>query len=363
MRSLRLRLLLAVGLVVATAFGALGFFSSRVTHNEFQRFQEHEEEIRDAQGLERRDSELEVEFLGSVDRWLWIGVALAGAAALALTALSAQRILGPIEELTGVVRRMGEGKLDQRVAVRSGDEIGQLAEAFNSMAASLGRAEELRRNMVGDVAHELRTPLTNMRGQLEAVQDGLLEPRPEVVASLHEEVMLLARLVDDLQELALADAGQLRLATRAVDVGEEIRRAVDACAPAGATPRPEIDVPELPAAQADPERLGQILRNLLRNALIHTPEDGRIVVRARSRDQEIEISVWNSGEGIEPRHLPFVFERFYRTDPSRQLATGGAGLGLAIVKQLVEAHGGRVRVESDYGRDCTFLVTLPVATA
>lgn len=302
-------------------------------------------------------------FVGTVNRSLIIAVLIAGGAALIAAALLSRRILGPVEQLTEAARRMEKGDLTRRVEVRSKDEIGELAHAFNEMADSLARIERLRRNMVSDIAHELRTPLTNIRCQIEALQDGLMEPGPEVVDSLHEEALLLSRLIDDLQELALADAGQLSLARQSVSVSEIIHRAASALQSQTAGKRLIVNIdapPDLPEVFADSERVAQILRNLLTNAINYTPDEGLIEVRARQLGPEVEVTVEDSGQGIAPEHLPYIFERFYRADGSRARGTGGAGLGLAIVKQLVVAHGGQIRAESEPGKGSRFVFTLPV---
>ncbi len=305
-------------------------------------------------------------FVGAVNRsLLWAGL-LASAAALLVTLALSRRILGPIEALTNVARRMQNGDLTERVEVQSQDEIGELARAFNAMADGLARTEQLRRNMVSDIAHELRTPLTNLRCQLEALQDGLVAPSESMFASLHEEAMLLKRLIDDLQELALAEAGQLRLECVPMQVGDIISQVATAFAAQATEKRIALhtDVPHnLPVIYADPERVGQILRNLLANALAHTPPNGRITLAARAADTQVELRVTDTGTGIAPEHLPNIFERFYRADSSRARATGGAGLGLAIVKQLVEAQGGRVWVESQPGQSTTFFITFAQWTA
>ncbi|HEV2104393.1 MAG TPA: ATP-binding protein, partial [Candidatus Eisenbacteria bacterium] len=203
---------------------------------------------------------------------------------------------------------------------------------------------------------------TNLRAQLEAVEDGLAPPDAGALASLREEVLLLARLVNDLQELALAEAGQLPLHRAAVPAGEAIAAALAAVAPIARARgvRLEADVAaDAPALDADPARLGQVLRNLLDNALRHVRDAGRIVVRARPDAAGVAVAVEDDGEGIAPEHLPHVFDRFYRADAARARARGGAGLGLAIVRQLVEAHGGRVRVENRPGGGARFTLVLP----
>jgi signal transduction histidine kinase len=307
---------------------------------------------------------LREQFLASVNRALLLAAVVAGLTAVLLTLALSRRVVGPIEALTAAARKMEKGDLSQRVEVQSGDEVGELARAFNAMADGLARLEQLRRNMVTDVAHELRTPLSNIRGYLEALQDGVARPSPALVDSLYEEAMLLNRLVDDLQELALAEAGQLKLVRRPVALAEIVEQVVSLfqsrATAKGLTVRTDLPA-DLPTVDADPDRVGQILRNLLVNALTYTPPGGEITVLARAVDSEIEVRVRDTGIGIAPEHLPYIFERFYRADKSRTRTTGGAGLGLAIVKQLVEAHDGRVWVESKPGEGTTFAFTLPAA--
>jgi signal transduction histidine kinase len=263
---------------------------------------------------------------------------------------------------------METGDLSQRVAVQTDDEIGELAHAFNSMANGLTRLEQLRRNMVTDVAHELRTPLSNIRGYLEALQDGVTQPDPEVIGSLHDEAMLLTRLVNDLQELALAEAGQLRLVLQPTSAEQIIAQVVNVMQPTAASKGLTLQTdlqPDLPPVMADPGRVAQVLQNLVNNAMSYTTAGGTITVTTRpaASAAEVQLSVHDTGIGIAPEHLPFVFDRFYRVDQSRTRATGGAGLGLAIVKQLVEAHGGRVWAESTLGQGSTFTFTLPVTAS
>ena len=301
-------------------------------------------------------------FLASVNRVLLIVAVVAGLSAVLLILGLSRRILAPVEALTAAVRRMEAGDLSQRVEVTSRDEIGELARAFNAMADGLARLEELRRNMVTDVAHELRTPLSNIRGYLEAIQDGVVQPERGIIDSLYEEAILLNRLVDDLQELSLAEAGQIRLERQPVALADIVDRAVEAVRPRaeaeGVTL--QVDLPEDLLVDVDPQRIGQVLRNLLDNALTHTPSGGEITVAAHAEGQWVEVGVRDTGSGIAAEDLPYVFERFYRADKSRSRATGGAGLGLAIARQLVEAHGGRIWVESTEGEGCTFTLALPL---
>ena len=307
---------------------------------------------------------IEASFNRSVNRSLWVAVGAAGTVALLLTLLLSQSLLDPISALTTAARRMEKGDLSQRVEVKSGGELGELANAFNAMADGLKRLEQLRRNMVTDVAHELRTPLSNVRGYLEALQDGVIQPTPDVIASLHEEAMLLNRLVDDLQELALVEAGQLELRRQNIEVKDIVDKVVHLVAPQAAEKDLAICVRlpgDLPAISADAERTGQVLRNLLNNAITNTPPGGEIQITAQEIDSQVEISVQDTGKGIAPEHLPYVFERFYRADKSRTRITGGAGLGLAIVKHLVESHEGQVSIQSEVGKGTTVTFSMPTA--
>jgi signal transduction histidine kinase len=301
-------------------------------------------------------------YIASVNRSLLIAVLAAGALAVLLTLALSRGILRRVKALTAAVQQMERGDLSQRVPNNAKDEIGQLAHAFNAMADSLARIEQLRRNMVSDVAHELRTPLSNIRGYLEAIQDGLVQPTPAAVNSLHEEALLLHRLINDLQELAVAEAGQLKLDRQWVGVGELVDKAVQVVkgrVNGSRVIHTEV-APGLPLVDVDSERIGQVLRNLLNNAVDYSASGGKITVGARQVNGDIQVNVYNEGAGIAPEHLPNVFERFYRVDHSRTRATGGSGLGLAIVKQLIEAHQGRVWVESAPGAYANFYFSLPI---
>jgi signal transduction histidine kinase len=304
------------------------------------------------------------DFSMSVNRSLMLAVIVVGLVALLLTLLLSNAILRPVKALTRAAGLMEKGDLSQRVSIKSKDEIGDLAHAFNTMADTLERSERLRRNLVNDVAHELRTPLTNIRGYLEALQDQLMEPTAAVIASLYEDAMLLNRLVTDLQDLSLAEAGQLQLQRAPIALEDIINGAVNGVAVQASSKQLALDTnlpPDLPLVEADPQRVGQIMRNLLSNAIKHTPPEGAIRVSARQLQQEVEVQVQDTGVGIAAEHLPYLFKRFYRADRSRTRATGGTGLGLAIVEQLVHAHGGHVSVESRVGEGTCFTFTLPIA--
>ena len=305
---------------------------------------------------------LEGEFLRSVNRSLLLAGLAAGVIALVMGSFLFLQITAPLRALTAAARRIAVGDLSQRVEVRSQDELGEVGHAFNAMAESLARAEELRRNMVADVAHELRTPLSIIQGNLEALLDGIFPPTPENIAAIHEESMLLSRLVEDLRELALVEAGQLAIKKEPTQVEELIQRATGNLRPQAAEKGIELvtDLPAaLPPVQADSHRLEQVLRNLLINALRYTPAGGRITVTVRGMDGGVQVRVADTGPGIPPADLPYVFERFWRSDKARSRAHGQTGLGLAIAKQLVEAHGGRIWAESEEGKGSSFAVWLP----
>jgi len=302
-------------------------------------------------------------FIGALNRALLLAALLSAGIALLAAVVLSHRIVRPVDILTKAARRMEKGDFGQRVDIVSKDEIGELGRAFNSMADSLVRSEQLRRNMVSDVAHELRTPLTNIRCQVETLQDGLVYASPEIIESLHQEAMLLNRLVDDLQDLALAEAGQLGLALKRVSIKDEVVLAMKAIQRQASEGNLVVksDVGDnCPDVLADSVRLGQVFRNLLNNAINHTPPGGFITIEATHVDSWLELKIEDTGQGISPEDLPNVFERFYRADVSRDRATGGAGLGLAIVRQIISAHGGKTRIESTIGEGTKIYFTLPI---
>jgi len=301
---------------------------------------------------------------GAIGRFFIWGGLVAVAIALLLTFFLSRRILAPVKALTQAARRLGKGDLSQRVRVRDKGEVGELAQSFNSMASDLERAEQLRRNMIADAAHELRTPLSNIRGYLEAIRDGIKKPDAETIRSLNEEVASLSRLVDDLQELSLADAGELKLARRKENISRLIDGAVATLQSQAAAKGLTLTVKlteKLPSVNIDSHRIKQVLHNLLENAMAHTSRGGSVTVEAWQQGSQIRVSVVDTGEGIPAKDLPNIFERFYRVDKSRTRATGGSGLGLTIAKRLVEAHGGRIEVQSKLRKGSRFTFTLPLS--
>ncbi|WUX34653.1 HAMP domain-containing histidine kinase [Streptomyces anulatus] len=299
---------------------------------------------------------------------------IAGAAALVLaltvgaSVFAGARLVRPLHALTGAAQRMRDGEQPESVPVSGDDEVGRLAAAFNDMSAHRARLEEQRKAMVSDVAHELRTPLSNIRGWLEAAQDGLADPDPAFVSSLLEEAVLLQHIIDDLQDLAAADAGVLRLHPESVEIRELLSQVAAAHQARAENAGVTLAVTATATGRtlrADPVRLRQAVGNLVSNAVRHTPEGGRVTLRAYAHEEgdgTVLVEVADTGSGIPPEDLPHVFDRFWRAEKSRSRRTGGSGLGLAIVRKLVEAHGGTVDATSVEGEGSTFVLRLPGTT-
>jgi signal transduction histidine kinase len=314
------------------------------------------------------------DFLARVNRTLVLGAIVVGIGALIVGGVLAGALTRPLRELTTAAREIARGNLEQKVRVRSQDELGALAGAFNQMSAELARARDLRRQMTADIAHDLRTPLSVILGHAEALRDGVLPTTPETLALIHDEAQHLNRLVEDLRTLSLAEAGELTLVRRPTSPGELVERVAAAHQPRArqqnVTLRAEVE-PHVPDVDVDPDRMMQVLNNLLDNALRHTPPGGSVVCRVTSDTRHatrhpslVTFSVSDSGPGIAPEDLPRLFDRFYRADKARARSTaqGGSGLGLAIAKSIVEGHGGSIRAESRPGQGARFFVELPIAT-
>ena len=303
------------------------------------------------------------EFLTRVNLSLLLAGVIASAFALLLGFFLFYQITSPLNALTTAARQIAAGDFSARVASPRDDEIGEVGRAFNAMVEGLAQSEAARRNMIADIAHELRNPLGVIQGQLEGMLDGVFPTTGEQIASLHDETLLLARLVGDLRDLALADAGQLRIVRQPTD----LRALIEKTAGAFTLQADEKNIAlttkiadNLPRVNIDAQRIEQVLRNLVGNALRHTPDNGVVSIQCLVESGAAVVRVSDTGAGIAREDLPHVFERFWRGDNARVCAGGGAGLGLAIAQQLIAVHGGTMGVDSDAGRGATFWFTLPV---
>ncbi len=311
-----------------------------------------------------RRGEAETRYIERTQQILLLGGVGATAMALLLGWLISRTLTRPLHELAEASRLLAGGARPPLLPVRTRDELGALTSAFNQMSTELTRADELRRQMTADIAHELRTPLTVLSGYIESMRDGTLKPTPPRLGLMDQEIQTLRRLVDDLRTLSLAEAGELKLRREPTEADELLERLAASYAHAAGQKgvRVQVETPAgLPLISADPERMAQVLANLVGNALRHTPAGGQIQLRAAPAGERVELAVQDTGPGIAPADLPYIFDRFYRADSARSDDEGGSGLGLAIAKALVDAHGGALLVESTLGVGTTFRIQLPVA--
>lgn len=297
-------------------------------------------------------------FRSDVNRVLVVGGLTAGAIALAVGLYTARRATAPIAELTSVAGSLATGQRDRRVTTIPDNEIGQLATAFNAMADRVKKEDALRRLFASDIAHELRTPLAILRSELEAVQDGIREPTPKVITSLHDETLRLGRLITDLETLASADAAAFTLEREPLSLTALVRdtaaHLADRFAGAGITLR--IDLPTEVRVDGDAERLRQIVTNQLTNALKFVPAGGTVILTLRQDGDWAELRVIDTGPGIPAEELPRIFDRFFR---SRAARADGSGIGLAVAAELATAHGGTITADSTPGHGTTFTTRLP----
>ncbi len=293
---------------------------------------------------------------------LW-SVAVGGSAAAGLSYLVSKRIVQPLVQMERVTHKVAEGNLEERLPSSDIPELNQLATSFNRMAADLQGVEQRRRELIGDLTHELRTPLTVVKGYLEGLADGTIDPDPTIYQRLVRETTRLGRLVNDLQELSQAEAGYLPIQAEILAVPPLLRslqaKFSDQLTDEG--PTLQVDcAQDIAPALADPERVEQVLINLLGNALRYTPS-GTVTLRARVVEHQMWIAVVDTGDGIAAEDLPHVFERFWRADRSRDRHSGGTGIGLAISRRLVELQGGTLTATSTLGQGSTFQFSLPLA--
>lgn len=298
-----------------------------------------------------------------VGRYFIWGSLIAIGLSIIFTILISRRILAPVRVLEQAAVRIGRGDFTTRLRLKDRSELGDLARVIDNMTDDLEKMEQFRRNLIADTAHELRTPLTNIRGYLEAISDGLIQPDSKIITSLTEEASLLSHLVEDLQELALAEAGQIKLTLQEENITGILEQAVITAQPAAIQKGIFLNntAPgNLPLCDIDSHRIQQVLHNLIENAIAYTPKDGSVTIDAVQKGNWVEISITDTGEGIASQDLPYIFERFYRVDKSRTRSTGGHGLGLTIAKRLVEAHGGKIEVASKVGAGSRFSFTIPI---
>lgn len=294
-------------------------------------------------------------FITSIHYYLvWASLAALGLAVI-LSYLLTRRVLKPLSEMTAITKEIAAGKFSLRTEVTTSDEVGDLGKAFNSMADSLEGMERLRKNMVADVAHELRTPLTNLRGYLEALNDGIIPPDPETFAMLQQENLRLVQLVENLQQLARADAARAYLKKEKVDLTALVGQMIELHLPNFKRKSITLQQPKTlgdSTIVADGDKILQALRNLVENCWKYTPVGGEVSIAVQQLDKGVQVTFTNSGPGILQEDLPYIFERFFRADKSRSRGAGdagGAGIGLAITRELIEAHGGEVGAKSQGG--------------
>ncbi|MGE5463092.1 MAG: sensor histidine kinase, partial [Syntrophothermus sp.] len=310
--------------------------------------------------------QLYLDFRASFNEALLYAALAATVVAMFLSLYLSRNVVAPVQAMSLASQRIADGRYDERVQVRGGDELALLAMHFNQMAEKLSQVESMRRQLIGDVSHELRTPLTAIKGSMEGLIDGVLPATPDTFEQIHSEADRLNRLVDDLQELSRVEARAYELELRPVDIPTIVRTVTRRLAPQFEAKHISLNMdlaPDLPKVLADEGRIVQVLTNLVGNALQYTPQNGVVGIMTQKIEHAIQISVRDNGAGIPGEHLPHIFDRFYRVDKSRSRhAGGGSGIGLTIAKALVEAHGGRIWAESN-GEDTgsTFTITLPAS--
>jgi len=304
-------------------------------------------------------------FLKQVNEVMVISFSLALVAVVIVGTIQSRRIIAPIKNLVRATSQVAEGDFTLRIPVTRTDELGEMTVAFNTMAERLAVLDGLRKRATEDIAHELRTPLTVLQLDLESIEDGVLEPSPEIIRGLQKEVEHLNRLVEDLRTLSLADAGELRMNFVDVDLNtlaSEVLRRVELNAEENQVTLKMVEFPEPVWVCGDRQRLSQAILNLMINAIQYTPQGGNVTLRVvKTTDSFAQLSVEDTGEGIEPQQMEYIFERFYRIDESRDRSSGGSGLGLSIARSLIRAHGGEIWAESLPGTGSKFTFSIPLS--
>ena len=306
----------------------------------------------------------ELEFIERINMTLLYGALIGAVLALILGVIISRTLTRPIRELTKATHAISDGDLSQQVPVRTKDELGELAQAFNKMSTELSRSVNTRKQMTADIAHELRTPLSLILGHAEAVHDGVLPPTLDNFEIIREEATRLEHLVNDLRTLSLADAGELSIVPQIIEPERLVNEVASLYQYETRKKNISLDVnvaSPLSTIEVDPGRMTQVLTNILDNATRHTPAGGHITLSAKQVEETVEFAIQDSGPGVPADVLERIFERFYRTDSSRQRDgdTGGSGLGLAIAKSIVQAHGGQLSAESEPGQGLKIIISLP----
>lgn len=305
------------------------------------------------------------QFQTVVQQALFVSGFAALAAAIVVSLFVSRRIVEPLHTLSTVSRRLAEGFYRERTRISSDDEIAQLSQSVNQLADALDQTERRRLALLADVTHELRTPLATIGGYMEGLLDGVIKPSTQTFSLILNETSRLQRLIEDLELLSRVEAGQLPVVARRTDLEEVLRGVVTQFEPIFAANQVSLTLTveaQLPHVWADPDRINQVLINILSNAYRYTPAGGRVMVRAAYHEQTVVVAVRDTGVGIDAEHLSHVFERFYRVDKSRARHSGGNGIGLAIVRHLVYAQGGEIWAESEGpGKGTTFFFTVPLA--
>ena len=310
-------------------------------------------------------SQLYLDFRASFNEVLTYAAIVAIVIALALSLFFSRSVIAPVRAMSQATQRITAGHYDERVQVGGKDELAQFALNFNQMAEKLNQVEAMRRQLIGDVSHELRTPLTAIKGSMEGLMDGILPATDETYQQIHAEADRLSRLVDDLQELSRVEARAYQLDIQPLDVATIVKTVAKRLTPHAEAKHITLNLEaasDLTQVLADEDRAMQVLTNLTGNALQYTPEGGKITISAKHFNNEVQISIHDTGIGIPPEHLTHIFDRFYRVDKSRsRQGGGGSGIGLTIASAIIEAHGGHIWAESvGEGQGSTFTFTLPI---
>lgn len=366
-RHLGARLLLSYLVIIVVGVLVLVIASQFILPTSFNRHMNGMMDGGMGMGMGKNNSmgQLYVDFRASFNEALMYATLAAMLAAFILSLFFSRSVIAPVQSMSLATQRIADGRYDERVQVKGNDELAQLAVYFNQMAEKLNEVETMRRQLIGDVSHELRTPLTAIKGSMEGLMDGILPASDETYQQVHAEAERLNRLVNDLQELSRVEARAYQLEVRPVDVSTLVRTVTKRLSLHAESKRISLDfelTPNLPHILADEDRAVQVLTNLTGNALQYTSEGGRVTISAKRINDEIQFSIRDTGIGIPPEHLSHIFDRFYRVDKSRsRQAGGGSGIGLTIARALVEAHGGRIWVESaGDGQGSLFAFTLPI---